>query len=88
MAHWMRPELPQGHDDREVLALLEKVAHEHWLLMPAHGGLPSSARALALRGMGRFLTMKLSGRVWTGRPMVAPFANAVGQTKVWKEGRL
>ena len=81
-SHWMRPELPQGFDDREVFALFDKISRLHWELMPQQG-LPKTPRARALRAFGQFLALKLTGnrpgRLSSGRPMVAPFANAVGR---------
>lgn len=87
-SHWMRPELPQGFDDREVFALFDKISGEHWKLMPQYG-LPQGERARALRALGQFLALKLTGnrpgRLASGRPMIAPFANAVGRIKHYQE---
>jgi hypothetical protein len=87
MAHWMRPELPQGFDDREVGDLMDKVAHQHWSRMPQYG-LPQDPRSRALRTFGRFLARKLcNGRLASDdrEPPIAPFAATVGHLKHYRE---
>jgi hypothetical protein len=79
----MRPELPQGFDDRDVMAVLDKVSRAHWELMPEHG-LPQTSRAKALRALGQFLFRKLTnGKLAMDEktPPIAPFAATVGAIK-------
>lgn len=83
----MRPELPQGFHDQQVFQLFDRVSTEHWKLM-TDKGLPQCPRGRALRALGQFLAVKLTGRrdskLAGGRPMVAPFANACGRIKYWE----
>lgn len=91
--HWMRPELPQGFDDRQAFALFDRVAQAHYKLIGFDGKLPKCARGLALRALGQFLIYRINGgststHLYGGRRIAAPFANAVGRSKAWQEGRL
>lgn len=85
----MRPELPQGFHDDQVFRLFDTVAEQHYKLIGYDGKLPQTPRGRALRALGQFLAAKLTGRrdprLAGGRPIVAPFANAVGRAKYWEE---
>jgi hypothetical protein len=79
----MRPDLPQGFDEREVLTLAERVSRAHWQLMTERG-LPQTSRAKALRAFGQYLVRKVcNGKLAMDakKPPVAPFAATVGAIK-------
>ena len=85
----MRPELPQGFHDDQVFRLFDSVAQAHFELIGHDGKLPQDPRGHALRALGQLLMVKLTGRrdskLAGGRPIVAPFANAVGRAKYYRE---
>jgi hypothetical protein len=85
----MRPELPQGFDERQLFELFDKVADQHHKLIGYDGKLPQTPRGRALRAFGQFLICRINGRststhLYGGRPIVAPFANACGRIKYWE----